>query len=113
MRLIFSYLSCFFCVRMRILDDDIDVTALVPSNVGNTLDEDIGDDTPTVADVIDERPEHVQQLEKYRQDSRWKRLAGGGFGCITRDPCLVGVVLMMGGLQMSWHGHLFWYISHD
>ena len=62
---------------MRIFDDDIDVTALVPENVANTLDEDIGDDNPTVADVVDERPEHVKQLEKYRQDSRWKLMSSG------------------------------------
>ena len=58
------------------MDDDIDFKSLLPDNLENTLEEDIGDNDPTVADFIDERPENVQQLEKYRTDARWKLLVG-------------------------------------
>ncbi len=61
-----------FDARSRIIDDDVDVKMLLPENLTNTLDEDIGDDDPTVAEFIDERPEDVKQLEKYREDKRWK-----------------------------------------
>ena len=68
--------------RFKIVDDDVDVKALIPDNVGNTLDEDIDADKPTVAEVVDERPEEVQILEKYRNDKRWKVLENGNVHCI-------------------------------
>jgi len=46
----------------------------LPDNLGNTLEEDVGDNDPTIADFIDERPEYVKQLEKYREDQRWRIL---------------------------------------
>ncbi|OWF51682.1 BUD13-like [Mizuhopecten yessoensis] len=59
--------------RSRIVDDDVDFTTTLPGNLENTLDEDVGDDDPTVAEVIDERPDHVKRLEAYRQtDSKWR-----------------------------------------
>jgi pre-mRNA-splicing factor CWC26 len=57
---------------VKILDDDIDVKALIPKNIKNTIDEDIGADKPAVADFIDERPNEVIELEKFRQSNRWK-----------------------------------------
>jgi pre-mRNA-splicing factor CWC26 len=60
--------------RVKILDDDIDVKALIPKNIKNTIDEDIGADKPEVADFIDERPRDVIELEKFRQSNRWKTI---------------------------------------
>lgn len=78
------------------MDDDVDMKSLLPANLSNTLDEDVGDNDPTVADVIDERPEHVKQLEKYRSSGQWK-VMGQSAGkqhklnvCI-KLPVLVGI----------------------
>ncbi|KAK2165363.1 hypothetical protein LSH36_51g01011 [Paralvinella palmiformis] len=60
--------------RLKIVDDDVDFKSLLPDNLGNTLEEDVGDNDPTIADFIDERPEYVKQLEKYREDQRWRIL---------------------------------------
>jgi len=59
-------------VRIKILDDDVDFKALLPKNIGNSLDDDIGDDTPAVAEFIDERPQSVKELERFRQSKQWK-----------------------------------------
>ncbi|KAK3107918.1 hypothetical protein FSP39_025131 [Pinctada imbricata] len=58
--------------RSRIVDDDIDIKALSTGDLGTTLEEDVGDNDPTIAGIIDERPEHVQRLEAYRQEGKWK-----------------------------------------
>ena len=60
--------------RSRIVDDDVDFKSLLPENLANTLEEDVGDNDPTVAEVVDERPEHVQLLEKYRSSGQWRVL---------------------------------------
>ncbi len=57
---------------MRIVDDDVDLSQIATGNLENPLEEDVGDNDPTVADFIDERPDAVKQLEAYRQDKRWK-----------------------------------------
>jgi len=59
-------------IRIKILDDDVDFKALLPENIGNSLDDDIGDDTPAVAEFVDERPQHVKELERFRQSKQWK-----------------------------------------
>ncbi|XP_053409155.1 BUD13 homolog [Mercenaria mercenaria] len=60
--------------RSRIVDDDVDFKSLLPENLANTLEEDVGDNEPVIADFVDERPEHVKLLEKYRQSGAWKFL---------------------------------------
>ncbi|XP_067662520.1 BUD13 homolog [Haliotis asinina] len=57
---------------MQIIDDDITVNHLLPSNLHNTLEEDVGDNEPTIADVIDERPEHIKRMEEFQDSQRWK-----------------------------------------
>ncbi|XP_033758584.1 BUD13 homolog [Pecten maximus] len=65
--------SAVIVPRSRIVDDDVDFTTTLPGNLENTLDEDVGDDDPTVAEVVDERPEHVKRLETYREsDGKWR-----------------------------------------
>ncbi|XP_052259313.1 BUD13 homolog isoform X8 [Dreissena polymorpha] len=64
-------------IKSRIVDDDVDFKSLLPENLSNTLDDDVGDNDPTVADVIDERPESVQILEKYRKSGTWKVMGDG------------------------------------
>ena len=68
-----QFILVSYC-RSRIVDDDIDLKSLLPSNLSNTLEEDVGDNDPTIAEMIDERPEHVKQLEKYRSTGQWKVL---------------------------------------
>ena len=62
----------FFFHRPRIIDDDVDFKSLLPDNLENTLEEDVGDNEPTVADIIDERPDHIKRLEAYRASGKWK-----------------------------------------
>ena len=59
-------------IRVKILDDDVDFKSLLPQNINNTLDDDIGDDNPAVAEFVDERPQHVKELERFRQSKQWK-----------------------------------------
>ena len=67
----------FYYFRSRIVDDDVDFKSLLPENLANTLEEDVGDNDPQVADFVDERPEHVKQLEAYRKSGAWKVLGKG------------------------------------
>ena len=60
---------------MKILDDDVDFKTLLPQNINNTLDDDIGDDNPAVAEFVDERPQHVKELERFRQSKQWKLIS--------------------------------------
>ena len=60
------------CIRVKILDDDVDFKTLLPQNLNNTLDDDIGDDNPAVAEFVDERPQHVKEMERFRQSKQWK-----------------------------------------
>ena len=55
---------------MRIIDDDVDLKT-VNSSMATAADIS-EDEAPTVAEVVDERPEHVKRLEAYRKDRRWK-----------------------------------------
>ncbi|XP_060067826.1 BUD13 homolog [Ylistrum balloti] len=65
--------SAAIAPRSRIVDDDIDFKTTLPGNLENTLDEDVGDDDPTVAEIIDERPDHVKRLESYRDsEGKWR-----------------------------------------
>ncbi|KAK3587701.1 hypothetical protein CHS0354_042488 [Potamilus streckersoni] len=54
--------------RTKIIDDDLDLQSFPTKN--NTV-EDEEDDAPIVAEFVDERPEYVQQMEKYRE-GKWK-----------------------------------------
>ncbi|XP_064651103.1 BUD13 homolog [Lineus longissimus] len=57
--------------RIKIFDDDIDLKALVPDVTQGTTTLDEIDEAPTVADFVDERPDHVKHLEVFQSD-RWK-----------------------------------------
>ena len=68
--LIFSY-STF-----TIVDDDVDMKAMAPSSdkqddINNPL---IDDETPLVADIIDDRPKEEVLLEQFRTSNRWKQM---------------------------------------
>ncbi|GFN99338.1 LOW QUALITY PROTEIN: Bud13 homolog [Plakobranchus ocellatus] len=57
--------------RLKIIDDDADFKRK-DKDGPEVLEEE--EEAPFVAEVIDERPKHVQQLEAYRKNSRWKIL---------------------------------------
>ena len=69
--------------RVKIVDDDVDFDSLLPGNIENTLEDDVGDNEPTVAEFVDERPDHVIQMERYREDSRWKTLGHGKYTALS------------------------------
>ncbi|XP_061175983.1 BUD13 homolog [Saccostrea echinata] len=61
--------------KSRIVDDDIDLKTLLPSNLEDTSAYDnIEENVPTVAAFMDERPKHIQELEAYTTD-KWKGVA--------------------------------------
>ncbi|CAM4668310.1 unnamed protein product [Leuciscus chuanchicus] len=57
---------------MKIVDDDIDWRQLALNEEENK-DEDEDDEAPVIADVIDERPDEIKQLEVFRTN-KWKVL---------------------------------------
>ncbi|XP_039549803.1 BUD13 homolog isoform X2 [Pimephales promelas] len=57
---------------MKIVDDDIDWRQLARNEEENK-DEEEDDEAPVIADVIDERPDEIKQLEVFRT-SKWKVL---------------------------------------
>ncbi|KAK7131131.1 hypothetical protein R3I94_016309 [Phoxinus phoxinus] len=57
---------------MKIVDDDIDWRQLA-LNEDENKDEDEDDEAPVIADMIDERPDEIKQLEVFRT-SKWKVL---------------------------------------
>ena len=71
------YFSC--SKRIRIYDDDVDFKSLLPDTLSNTLDDDLDNNDPVVAIVVDERPKEVQELERFRKDHRWKVIGELGF----------------------------------
>ncbi|KAK2138043.1 hypothetical protein NP493_36g06028 [Ridgeia piscesae] len=58
--------------RIKIVDDDVDFKALAASDSEKDIEEYFQENKPTVAEFIDERPQELQQLEKYRQNKKWK-----------------------------------------
>ncbi|KAM7374342.1 hypothetical protein PAMP_007008 [Pampus punctatissimus] len=54
---------------LKIVDDDIDWRQMVREE--NEVEED-EDEAPVIAEVIDDRPEEVKQLETFRTSNRWK-----------------------------------------
>jgi len=82
-------------IRVKILDDDVDFKTLLPQNINNTLDDDIGDDNPAVAEFVDERPQQVKELERFRQSKQWK--------VISRQPGVNKIWLfVVCWLQLTW-----------
>ncbi|KAK2138042.1 hypothetical protein NP493_9073g00005, partial [Ridgeia piscesae] len=57
---------------IKIVDDDVDFKALAASDSEKDIEEYFQENKPTVAEFIDERPQELQQLEKYRQNKKWK-----------------------------------------
>nr|XP_022323350.1 BUD13 homolog [Crassostrea virginica] len=59
--------------KSRIVDDDIDLKTL-PCNFDDVSAYDnVEENIPTIADIVDERPKLVQQLEEYKTE-KWKRV---------------------------------------
>ncbi|XP_048023431.1 BUD13 homolog [Megalobrama amblycephala] len=73
---------------MKIVDDDIDWRQLAANNDEEKKDEDEDDEAPVIADVIDERPDEIKQLEIFRT-SKWKVLGATEQDLQeTQDPTL-------------------------
>ncbi|XP_070838910.1 BUD13 homolog isoform X2 [Chaetodon trifascialis] len=54
---------------LKIVDDDVDWKQMVQEEEEIAEDE---EEAPVIAEVIDERPEEVKQLEAFRTSNRWK-----------------------------------------
>ncbi|MCJ8740839.1 hypothetical protein PDJAM_G00063600 [Pangasius djambal] len=60
---------------MKIVDDDIDWRELaVNREEKENKDEDEEEEAPVIAEIIDERPDEVKQLEVFRTSNKWKIL---------------------------------------
>ncbi|KAB5548929.1 hypothetical protein PHYPO_G00061340 [Pangasianodon hypophthalmus] len=60
---------------MKIVDDDIDWRELaVNREEKENKDEDEEEEAPVIAEIIDERPDEVKQLEVFRTSNKWKVL---------------------------------------
>ncbi|XP_051536291.1 BUD13 homolog isoform X2 [Myxocyprinus asiaticus] len=57
---------------MKIVDDDIDWRQLAAHKEEENKDEDEEEEAPVIAEVIDERPDVVKQLEAFRTSNKWK-----------------------------------------
>ncbi|XP_046876323.1 BUD13 homolog [Hypomesus transpacificus] len=55
---------------MKIVDDDVDWKQLVNSEENENEEEE--EEAPVVAEMIDERPEDVKQLEAFRTSTKWR-----------------------------------------
>lgn len=53
------------------VDEDIGVGLMAAVN--STSD----DENPTIAEVVDERPEFVRKMEEFTSSQKWKSLANG------------------------------------
>ncbi|XP_017349007.2 BUD13 homolog isoform X2 [Ictalurus punctatus] len=59
---------------MKIVDDDIDWRELAVNREKENKDEDDEEEAPVIAEIIDERPDEVKQLEVFRTSNKWKVL---------------------------------------
>ncbi|XP_055082939.1 BUD13 homolog isoform X3 [Periophthalmus magnuspinnatus] len=55
---------------LKIVDDDIDWRQIAKES--KDKDEEDDEEAPVIAEVIDERPEEIKQLEVFRSSNRWK-----------------------------------------
>ncbi|KAK7926138.1 hypothetical protein WMY93_008448 [Mugilogobius chulae] len=55
---------------LKIVDDDIDWRQIAKES--KEKDEEDDEEAPVIAEVIDERPEEIKQLEVFRASNRWK-----------------------------------------
>ncbi|XP_038190823.1 BUD13 homolog [Arvicola amphibius] len=73
---------------LRIVDDDVGWAAISTTKLEREEEED--GDLPVVAELVDERPEEVKQMEAFRSSAKWKLLGdhsgGGHFHHDERDP---------------------------
>lgn len=60
-----------YCCRLKLVDEDISLGVTAP---GNSVSD---DEDPTVAEVVDERPEMIRKMEEFRSSQKWKTLADG------------------------------------
>uniref|UniRef100_H2V3P3 BUD13 homolog n=1 Tax=Takifugu rubripes TaxID=31033 RepID=H2V3P3_TAKRU len=61
---------------LKIVDDDVDWKQMVKEEEEVEEDE---EEAPVIAEVIDDRPEEVKQMEVFRTGNRWKVIGGNWF----------------------------------
>ena len=80
---------------MKIVDDDVDLRSLPVTSADPIDDPPSEDEAPTVANFIDERPEDVQIIERFRDTNRWKGLGdGNGLSPLTPHICFTSKTLI-------------------
>lgn len=57
--------------RLMIMDEDIDLSKV---KFGYNLEE---EEAPTIAEVIDERPDVIRQMEVFASNKKWKKMIAG------------------------------------
>ena len=66
------FIDSFLLCRVKIVDDDVDFKTLAASDSEKDIEEYFQENKPTVAEFIDERPQELQQLERFRQNRKWR-----------------------------------------
>ena len=62
----------FSLCRIQIVDDDVGLKSLAAGDSDVDIEEYFQENKPTVAEFIDERPLELQQLERFRENIKWK-----------------------------------------
>lgn len=76
-------LFVFIISRLKLVDEDVDFQSL--SAAAATVE----DEDPTVAEIIDERPEEVRRMEEYTASNKWKSLAKGMITLLSLFLCFI------------------------
>ena len=66
-----NYLFNWYAYSFKIVDEDIDMSKIGIGNDG------VEEEQPTVAEVIDERPDSVRLMEEYSSNTKWKKIVNG------------------------------------
>lgn len=70
----FNYSFClignYIFGSFKIIDEDIDISKVTSGDIAEN------DEDPTIAEIIDERPDSVKNMEAYAVNPKWKKIVG-------------------------------------
>ena len=70
---LFNKLFLLFIISFKIVDEDLDLSKIGAGN------DDAEEENPIIAEIIDDRPDSVKQMEVYLSTDKWKKVVGGLF----------------------------------